>query len=626
MRADAAGHSVAGPSRGGFIVNHAEPAVVVKNLAHPPSPHLDQPILPKTRLASPSLPTVPLPVPVIAKPKTPEPVDLPLPPPSTVILRIGKVNAQSDSERLISLIQVLAKSVSLYLYPPPAIVAGKLSSALTPENTAPNLGSPLEIYLSQQSLLSQKSSKGLRVAVLELLGACVEASIKATGGMKERDKGVYWDEARRWAEEGKEEAVNERGERRWILPDADREALVIILNSLTKGGRDLSDVPGLVALLCTIVTDSLPLSLPPSPLYDPKLLTPFIRTTPVVAAPHASSLALLTALHKFSAPHIYTASTLMALRAALEIAKLPEERNIAGSSDSDVLSFIGAVVRFGEVTGGKAAKARRDLVEAARTRGDSLGGVNEGDEILREVVSVVARMIGCEGHIGVKEVYAGQSSARIDPRRLLPSIIPPLALQLMRDLLRSPANQALKSLRNMLIAPPINTPLPPTPVLLLVGILRALRKSLVEHANEAEASLNRGESLSLSTGESRWPTMLSLGLPFLWNGLNRVMLWKSGRVDAEVLRMVEERLVLSEAAAAGAEQRGREAALLAAASKDVDAAGRTKVKEAEEKESGATGITFEEWDMAIEVLAKTAWHIGAWENLKKKAWAMNDGE
>lgn len=120
--------------------------------------------------------------------------------------------------------------------------------------------------------------------------------------------------------------------------------------------------------------------------------------------------------------------------------------------------------------------------------------------------------------------------------------------------------------------------------------------------------------------------MLSLGLPFLWNGLNRVMLWKSGRVDAEVLRMVEERLVLSEAAALGAEQRGKEAALLAAASTDVDVNGRTRVKEAEEKESGAAGITFEEWDMAIEVLAKTAWHIGAWENLKKKAWVMNDGK
>lgn len=441
------------------------------------------------------------------------------------------------------------------------------------------------------------------------MNSCLEASQGATGGIREAEKAVYWDEARRWAEEAKREIDDGQGGKRWVLPDADREALVAILSSLTKGGRDLSDVPGLVALLATFVTDCLPIPRPASPLFDPAVSTAFIRTSPVRPSRHTSSLVLLTSLHKFSAPHIYTASTLLALRAALEVAKLQEERDIGGQADVGVLAFLGAVVRFGEVTGGKAAREKSAESGGYSASGDVCLNPNEGDEILREVVSVVARIIGCEGIVGVIELDEGQKTPGPDDFPTKASILPPLALELMRDLIRSPANQALKSLRNTLIGPPslAPNPRPPTPILLLVGTLRALRKAFVEHAAEVEA-----DATNAATGEANKPSLLSLGLPFLWTGICRVMEWDSGRVDAEVLRLVEERLDAAERAGSRAKE---------AAPAPASAGAERGVEDVE------GGVSYEEWDMAIEVLSKAKWHISAWEGAKLRPWTLlGDGE
>lgn len=520
---------------------------------------------------------------------------------------------------------MLARSVALYPFPPPALAAASLSDALASHPTSPTeeftrtlaerprakpTPTPVQIYLSQSRHLSRDSPPELRAVTLELMLACLEASLGATGGIQEGGKAVYWDEARRWSEEAKVEVEDGQGGTRWLLPDADREALVAILSALTRGGRDLSDVPGLVSLLCTFVTDSIPVPGPPSPLYDPEVQTHFIRSNPPRPSAHTSSLALLTSLHKFSAPHIYTSSTLLALRAALEVARLREERDLGGQTETGVLAFLGAVVRFGEVTGDKSAR-HKALLATSATRHipvDSTGAnPNEGDEILREVVSVVARIIGCEGLVGVIELDPDETepSAFASPTHM--SLLPPLALELMRDLIRSPANQALKSLRNTLIAPPPSTPSPrpPTPILLLVGALRALRKAYIEHATEVESSSNSSEAVGSVSGESRWPSLLSLGLPWVWSGLLRVMQWQSGRVDAEVLRLVEERLDAAERSA-----RSRE--------------GPAGERDGEDRAEG--GVSYEEWDMAIEILAKTKWHVGAWETSKGKAWILEAGE
>ena len=618
------GPPVAGPSRGGFVSSlHHAPVASTSKAASTTAPSL-------TRMSSSPASTIrslvssPPSRPVELAPRPTSiniaPIPLPpievdphdIPPPSKILPRLSELTQQGvDVESLLPHIQLLAKSVSLYPFPPPSLSAASLSEALAAHAVSPisevvpaapliaPTPTPLQIYVSQSNLLRHDSPTEVREAVLDLMRACVESSLSSTGGMKESEKAVYWKEALRWAEDAKVESVDAAGNAKWSLPTADREALVAILSALTRGGRDLSDVPGLVALLCAFVAESIPSPAPPSPLFDPTLQTPFLRSPPALA-PHTTSFALLTALHKFSSPHIYSASTLLALRASLKVARSPEERDLGGNSDVGVLAFLGAVVRFGEVT---SSKSNRQQVKGSF----DLELETEGDEILREVVSVVARIIGCEGLVGVVELAPGQTLSAVHDERIHSSVLPPLAAQLMRDLLRSPANQALKSLRNSLVGPPSVDPIPPTPILLLVGTLRSLRTALLEHSADAEASLNRGESSSLSTGESRWPSMLSLGLPYLWEGLRRVMQWQSEYVDAEVLGLVEERLH----AAKRSGQRSKEAS-------EVEEGGVRGVR----MEEGEGGVSFEDWDMAIEVLSTTNRHIAIWEEKQKKFWTV----
>ncbi|GAA5939657.1 uncharacterized protein JCM15063_005247 [Sporobolomyces koalae] len=636
------GPPLAGPSRGGFIVQtHAKTAATVATtkgdgistteLAHV-STSSSAPSVPQDTSRSKSMPPQSLGerrfsvevLPTTA-PMEIAPNDAGLPP-SVILARISDLAATNPrSESYLPLLKSLARAVSLYPFPPPTLSASSLSEALSLHPT--QIGStvhfpgasrppptPAQIYVSQAHRLSTTSPPAIQAIMLELMVACINASLESTGGMKELDKAVFWEEARRWSEDAKVEVDDGQGSKRRALSHHDREALVKVLAALSRGGRDLSDVPGLVALLCSFVTDCLPSPRPPSPLFDPKVMTPFTRRVPHVPSPHASSLALITALHKFSAPHIYTASTLLAIRAALEIAKLQEEQDIGGSDG--VLAFITAVVRFGEVTGRKAARRRARPTERDATvpqDGEIVSDANEGDEILREVVSVVARLIGCEGLVSVVELRDGQSFAQasVNPACLKTSILPPLALDLMRDLIRSPANQATKSLRRTLIAPPATGPRPPCPILLLVGSLRSLRKAMVENTAEVEAAHQHNHDSGMSgNGESRWPSLLSLGLPFLWNGIKRVMQWESGRVNAEVMRLVEERLDASERLA-------------------------TKLQEAASKNAAGTtdhsrpgyeggGVTYEEWSMAIEVLDKAKMHVRAWEQAKLRQWLLAD--
>ncbi|GAA5837170.1 hypothetical protein JCM11251_005275 [Rhodosporidiobolus azoricus] len=639
----------AGPHRGGFIVqthSKAVPTVATttsdsNSLSDLPPLRLPPTAGQKPSVISPYRPNVDRAISVEVLPSSP-PKDIYLGdsvlPPSTILSRLAdlvKHDGLANPLSFVPLFRLLAKSVGLFPFPPPALAASTLSQALaahpaSPGSVANSHGaatpaptpSPAQIYLSQSHHLVASSPAPLRTAMLELMVACINASLESTGGMRETEKAIFWDEARRWAEEARVEVDDGQGGKRWILPDADREALVSVLHAMTRGGRDLSDVPGLVALLCTFVTESLPVPRPPSPLFDPNVATPFVRTIPHRPSPHASSLALLTALHKFSAPHIYTASTLMALRAALEVAKLREEQDLGGQNG--VLDFLGAVVRFGEVTGGKAAR-RKAFLETSVSR-DRADEMSDPDEILREVVSTVARIIGCEGLVSVVELKEGQTLKDVDTSpsssAVKTSVLPPLALDLMRDLIRSPSNQATKSLRSTLVAPPPSSDSssrPRVPVLLLVGALRSLRKAMAEHSAELEAS-GPGERDGLTAGESRWPSMLSLGLPFLWNGIRRVMLWESAPVDAEVLRLVEERLVACEKAERRMKEGGPAGGTVPPTS---TASGKMNLQQ-ELDDHSRRGVQYEEWEMAVEVLDRAKKHIGFWEQQHLRQWLLAD--
>ncbi|GAA5975475.1 hypothetical protein JCM10908_005173 [Rhodotorula pacifica] len=654
--APANSYGIAGPSRGGFIVqthSKAVPTVATTTgdatslddlppLSLPPLATVSTRDLPKrkpTLERAVSIDVLPAPPPGGQIPTTA--VDPHLPP-SLILARIAELTAQDPKlDAVVPLIRSLSTSINTFPFPPPALAAKRLSEALathTPdlyeyrgseEYVAPS-PTPARLYLSQAHFLQPEAPPTLRAAMLELMVACITASLESTGGMREAEKALFWEEARRWADEARVEVDDGQGGRRSVLPDLDREALVKVLAALTRGGRDLSEVPGLVTLLCTIVIEALPVPRPPSPLFDPNLATPFIRQSPHRPAPHASALALLVALHKFSAPHIYTTSTLLALRAALEVAKLREEQDIGGRDG--VLDLLGAVIRYGEVTGGKAARKRikYDPKQAGQPDLALELTLQEGDEILREVVSCVARLIGCEGLVSVVELKEGQTLRDVDLSANSPAVktsnLPALALDIMRDLIRSPANQATKSLRSALIGPPLKTDgaRPPAPVLLLVGTLRSLRKAMAEHSAEVEAVIAEtgglGHSAGTSGGESRWPSLLSLGLPFLWNGIKRVMQWENGAIDAEVLRLVEERLTAAETAE-------DLAARYAAANGNSTASAppnNANSSAPKEPEDVPRGVSYEEWSMAIEVLDRAKSHIGLWEQKNLRQWILSD--
>ncbi|BGP46939.1 Tuberous sclerosis 2-like protein [Rhodotorula kratochvilovae] len=664
------GSFVAGPSRGGFIVqSHAKATPTVATTTGDSTSLADLPPLvlpPSVAAAKPGdtrRPSIDRTVTVeVLQPTSATDVSIgdSVLPPSAVLARLVDLGTQDvRPDAYVPLIRLLARSVSLFPFPPPALAASTLSEVLAAHPMSPSRASaahgsstplptpsPAQIYLSQSHHLVEHAPPALRSAMLDLMTACVHAALESTGGMRETEKAMFWDEARRWADEARVEADDGQGGKRWVLPDADREALVGVLAAMTRGGRDLSDVPGLVGLLCTFVTDSLPVPRPPSPLFDPNMATPFIRTVPPKPSPHASSLALLTALHKFSAPHIYTASTLLAIRAALEVAKLREEQDIGGRDG--VLDFLGAVVRFGEVSGRTAARRKKEQRGSGSRGGNGRSAskrrdasvevekddLQDRDEILREVVSTVARLIGCEGLVSVIELREGQSLRDVGnppaASAVKTSNLPSQALDLMRDLVRSPANQATKSLRSTLVAPPppaADGSRPRTPVLLLVGALRSLRKAMAEHTAELEASVFETGGAGAgagAAGESRWPSMLSLGLPFLWNGIRRVMQWENGPIDAEVLRLVEERLDAAERMAARAKDHvgaNPPAPPQQGAPAGGGSAGPTPSKEVDDVPKG---ISFEEWSMAIEVLDKAKAHIGIWEQQNLRLWIVSD--
>ncbi|GAA5961423.1 hypothetical protein JCM8115_003444 [Rhodotorula mucilaginosa] len=650
-------YGIAGPSRGGFIVQtHSKAVPTVATTTGDTTSLDDLPPLSLPPLATVSTrgelpkrkPTLERAVSVDVLPPAPPSSQIsttavdPHLPPSLILARIAELTAQGPKlDTFVPLIRSLRSSIDTFPFPPPALAAKRLSEALathtpvmyeyrgTEEYAAPS-PTPARLYLSQAHFLRPEAPPALRAAMLELMVACITASLESTGGMREAEKALFWEEARRWADEARVEVDDGQGGRRSVLPDLDREALVKVLAALTRGGRDLSEVPGLVTLLCTFVIEALPVPRPPSPLFDPNLATPFIRQIPHRPAPHASALALLVALHKFSAPHIYTTSTLLALRAALEVAKLREEQDIGGRDG--VLDLLGAVIRYGEVTGGKAARHRikYDPKQAQPDPAVELT-LQEGDEILREVVSCVARLIGCEGLVSVIELRDGQSLRDVDTSPNSPAVktsnLPALALDIMRDLIRSPANQATKSLRSALIGPPLRTEgaRPPAPVLLLVGTLRSLRKAMAEHSAEVEAMIietgGLGNSAGTSGGESRWPSMLSLGLPFLWNGIKRVMQWESGAIDAEVLRLVEERLAAAETAE---DLAIRYAAASNGGNSTTGAAGNVNSGAPKEPEDVPRGVSYEEWSMAIEVLDRVKAHIGLWEQKNLRQWILSD--
>lgn len=427
---------------------------------------------------------------------------------------------------------------------------------------------PAQVWESSSSMLDPDQPQSLRTAGVEVLKACVSvANEQSTQLCYAYERQFYYSAVQRYFENKQDMTIIEM------------QSLVAVLEQLTRGGRDVLGIDGLIPLLTDIAlamtairnrervrhVDNIATAT--APLLDPTFATPFIRVPAGIflfsSDPKASPAALLIAIHRFSFPHIplEQVSLLIGTFVRRALQSLGEHELIK------TLELIDTVVKFGYIPA----------------------------EHLEDVVKLVARATGVEGRCLVN-VLSPDGQTRSEP---LSDELPNMAHTVMRNLLLSPSNQALKYLRAILSSKQLTTPTPtaatvvksstvendagatcPTP--LLVGALRCLRRAFNDHENSSSLFSGDGERMS-ERERDRYPSLLSMGMIILKQNLLDVLDWKNPDVDSEVLLFIEDRFA-------------------------------SHVN---------TGLTPEEWEMVITVLEEVSYRIPEWEAEHGKAWSID---
>lgn len=400
-------------------------------------------------------------------------------------------------------------------------------------------------------LLDGSRPKDVRNAGLELLKTCIDVTNEHTGSLSyPYDRLIYYNAARRYFADLKDVTLT------------DLQSLVAVLEALTRGGRDIYGLDGIVPLLLDVAVlltnirnfeRSRFIENPEtasSPLLDPDFRTPFIRLPPdnlqLTSDPRMSPASLLIACHRFSFAHIQDKhlNATMALFVGRGLITLGEHEI------SKILELMDTVVKFGYVP----------------------------EAHLQPVVEFIARVIGLEGRLPVVDI-----SPDGDRRTsVLQDGLPSQAHTVMRHLLRSPANQVLKHLRGILTmkatddeGQPLICPKP-----LLIGTLRTLRRSYADF----EASNNTPEAIERSS--EYWPSLMSQGMIILRDNLLACLQWRSPEIDSEVLLFMDEQLAYRSAENAS--------------------------------------FTMQEWEMLISLLEGCTWHIDAWEQEHGRVWTIEN--
>ena len=402
-----------------------------------------------------------------------------------------------------------------------------------------------------ETLLDPGRSKDVRNAGLELLKTCVIVTNENTGDLSyPYDRLIYYNAARRYFSELKDAEL------------AELQSLVAVLEALTRGGRDIQGLDGIIPLLLDIAVLLTNLrnrergrflehpERASSPLLDATFSTPFIRLPPgnlsLTSDPRYSPASLLIACHRFSfaqisAKHLDATMSLFVSRGLVTL----------GEHDvSKILDLMDTVVKFGYVP----------------------------EAHLESVVDFIARVIGLEGRCPVLDISP-------DGDRRTHIITDGLSTQahtVMRHLLRSPANQVLKHLRGVLTLPRTNEDgsRRECPKPLLIGTLRTLRKSY----SDFEASNTTQEAIERSS--EYWPSLMAQGMIILRDNLLTCLQWRSEEIDSEVLLFMDEELAYRFA----------------------------------EKAS----FTMQEWEILISILETCAWHIEAWEHQHGRLWTIEN--
>lgn len=411
---------------------------------------------------------------------------------------------------------------------------------------------PAEVWMTNPNLVSMTWSKDLTALGIELLRTCVVLSSENAADLKTLYiRHMYYEQVRMlFAHAGD------------TLDEVSLQAIVGVLEALTRGGKDLLGLDGLVPLLIDIAARLtelrqayrmryIDLKTASTPLLDSSFCTPFVRLPPeklyLSSDPRHSPAALLIAAHKFSFSHIPLEDIEQTMfRFIVRGMEALGEHEV-----SKVLEFIDTVVKFGYVPAPH----------------------------LEETVKFVARAAGIEGRVNVIEV-SPDGDRRISD---LPPDLPNQAHNVMTNLLRSPANQALKHLRGILSTKKEDKPGSQCPTPLLIGTLRCLRRAYKGYETIVADLQAEEPSNPLS---DKYPTLLSLGMTVLHQNMLDVLEWRSDEVDSEVLLFLEERF---------------------------------NSRAAEKKY-----FNYDEWEMVISILERMTWHIEEYELSTGKPWSIEN--
>lgn len=410
---------------------------------------------------------------------------------------------------------------------------------------------PAEVWATNPNLLSMTWSKELCGLGIELLKTCVVLSNENASDLRTLYiRHVYYEQVRLVFTHAFD-----------VLDEASLQAIVGVLEALTRGGRDLLGLEGFVPLLIDIAARLtelrqakrlryIDLRTASTPLLDSAFMTPFVRLPPEnlflsTDAKHSPATLLIQA-HRFSFSHIPIEDIEQTMyRFIVRGLEALGEYEV-----SKVLEFVDTIVKFGYVP----------------------------PLHLEETVKFVARAAGIEGRVNVIEV-SPDGDLRVGD---LASDLPNQAHSVMTNLLRSPANQALKHLRGILSTKKdTKAGLSKCPTPLLIGTLRCLRNAYKDY--EAIVADLQAEEPSKPMSE-KYPTLLSLGMTVLHQNMLDVLEWRSDEVDSEVLLFLEERF---------------------------------NSRAAEKKY-----FSYDEWEMVISILERMTWHIEEYETSTGKPWSI----
>ena len=415
----------------------------------------------------------------------------------------------------------------------------KLSKVLMKASRVDPLADPFDIWETCSTLLEPSLPLEARTTGIELLKTCICLSNENLGDLcYSYERQYYYAAVQRYFECKQDMTIQEM------------QSLVAVLEALTRGGKDVLGIHGLIPLLSDIAmamtairnkkrlsyVDNIETA--SAPLLDNTFSTPFIRlpsgTFLFSSDPKSSPAALLVACHRFSFAQlrIEDVSDLLGLFVRRAMQSLGEHE--VGKT----LDLIDTIVKFGYVPNGH----------------------------LEDVVKFVARAAGVEGRSSVIVVLADGQRRTED----LPESLPAHAHSVMRNLLRSPSNQAFKFLRAVLSSKQASgASLLRCQTPLLVGVMRCLRRAYKEY----EATLSSLTDLERST--DRYPSLLSRGLTVLHQNFLDALEWRSSDVNTQILLFLEERF--------------------------------------EAKSASKTSFTFEDWEIVISILERMTWHIQEWE-------------